>query len=715
MKNIDFSPKVSFEYRMKSRFVFVMMLFCLFLTFLTFRLSDLMLFNHFSEDKIETLSERIYNVQHKSSANAKEKLPLYIIKTRQVSPVAMPRGNIYDCNYNRLAFSVLKKALYLNKIKIEKDSNARAVLANILGIPEKELKELFNSTRQSWVKLAADLENDAYLKEVESRLKNYASDFSLQNYYKRVYPYNNLLSHVLGFVSVDNVGLSGLEESYDDILSGRTMKNKIFKEPMGILFYNKKVLSSFAGTNIVLTIDKKIQEIVEDEALKAYDELGSKNITVIASRPKTGEILAMANKPDFNLNDANSEAKKIAEEKKNNPSCINPMRNFAINDWYEPGSTMKVVTASILTEKGLVNDNMTFECIGRYRIGNIHTYKCYNKEVHGTLKFVNVLEHSCNSGIIQSMLKMPVKDYYQSLINFGFGITTSSDLANERTGKLSSYEKWSGLSKYSIAIGQEITVTALQMLNSLIVVPNGGYLLKPTFVKEIRDERDQIVEKIKVPQIIRQVISQTTAEKVKGYLVSVVENGTGKNAKINGINIGGKTGTAQLVEDKKYSSDLSAASFFGFFPAEDPKIAILVVVNQATKKISGGMTAAPLFKKIAMRILEEQGEYFPADLVKLVVDVKNKKKYGDSTSIYKDDLTIKTSAKLQNKTEHFSEHNTMPDLQAKSKRECMSILSEKISDLNLDVKIEGSGFLFYQSVKPKEELKNNTEIVLKFK
>jgi len=318
------------------------------------------------------------------------------------------------------------------------------------------------------------------------------------------------------------------------------------------------------------------------------------------------------------------------------------------------------------------------------------------------------------------MMKISNEDYYKYLIKFGFGITTSSDLSNERAGVLSHYNSWSGLSKFSMAIGQEVTVNALQMLNSLLVVPNGGYLLKPVFVKEIRDESDQVIQKIKFPNIIRPVISSETAEKVKHYLISVVENGTGGQAKINGIKIGGKTGTAQLLDPKtgKYSKELSAASFFGFFPAEDPTIAMIVIVNQAKKRISGGSTAAPLFKKIALRILEYQGNRYPTENIKSNIFVKdnNKSESKNSANVKNIEKTFAVSSTEETKNiTDVLNSNKMPNLISKSKRECLTILSSKIKELDIELKIEGNGYLYFQNIKPSDEIKHGEELALKFK
>ncbi|MBP7652448.1 transpeptidase family protein [Candidatus Dependentiae bacterium] len=696
---------MNFEQKVKKRFLFIIFMLCLFTLVLIYRLTDWMLFKHIDSAPEDSLMLRLTSSDTELVKKTFSKLPVELLKPKQISSVNLPRGIIYDSNLEKLAFSINNRVLVMEKKDIIKDNDAIVVLSNILNISYKELNAKLKETPRNWIDLMEDLQDNTILKEIKKRLKKYENSFAVQTRYKRKYPYKNLLSHVLGFVSKDNRGLYGIENQYDDMLSGKNAKDKIFKEPIGILFYDKKVMSSFSGSNVVLTIDNYIQQIVESEINQVFEEYQPKTISAIVMRPGTGEILAMANRPDFDLNEFN----KVTNTE--------VMRNYCISDWYEPGSTMKVVTASLLVNEKLIDDVKNYHCSGRYSVFN-HTYHCFDNKSHGDQKFINVMENSCNIGIIQAVSQLSKNQIYKNLVNFGFGITTGCEIPGERAGFLRKPDLWSGLSKYSISIGQEVTVTPLQLINSLMVIPNGGILLKPIIVKEFRDDNNNIVETVKKPEIIRRVMKKNAADKVAAMMLSVVDKGTGQKAGIKGFKIAGKTGTAQAIDKRGgYSREQSISSFFGFFPVENPQFAILVAINQPVKESSGGSTAAPLFNKIAVRLLEYYEKY-PVDNVMVTT--------ADRSSINE---SKKNFLELQKKsTKNKSEADSsepiiniqsgkfiMPDLKNKSKRDCLKILST-VSDLyKLKLVIEGSGFLYFQNIKPNTVLKKNDVINLKFK
>ncbi len=326
-----------------------------------------------------------------------------------------------------------------------------------------------------------------------------------------------------------------------------------------------------------------------------YKKYEPKNISVIVMRPRTGEILAIANKPDFDLNKFNSTETRI-------------LKNIAVTDWFEPGSIFLPVSAAIVGNESRVEGETLISCVGRYSVYK-HYYHCFNNINHGNLTLSGILENACRTGIIKSVENLDKEILYKYLVSFGFGLTTASDLNGERAGLLYKPEVWTGLSKYSISLGQELTVTALQLLNSLLVIPNGGNLLKPEIIKEIRLNENFIFQKNNEPQILRRVIKEATAEKINQYLISTVEKGTGMKARIPGIKIAGKTGATQILDENgMYSKDKSLFSFFGYFPADNPQTAILVVINTPSKEFEGKSIAAVSFKNIAEQILKKNGQ-----------------------------------------------------------------------------------------------------------
>ena len=689
---------MSFEKKIEFRLKIILFLFCCFVLLLIINLSKMMLFSNLNEPEEDTLLERLTKEEKKKTA----KLPLNIIKPKEISSITLPRGMIYARNLEKLAFSVKKKILVLDKRKVIEDKGAVAILSEILNTTYEELNKKFHSTNRNWIELVDDLDDEKLLDEIRRRLKKYENAFAFQTKYKRVYPHKNFLSHIIGYVSRDNRGLYGIEAAADDVLSGRNAKNKIFQEPIGILFYDKKILSSFSGSNVVLTIDFNIQQIVEQELDLIQSYYHPKSITCIVMRPKTGEILALANRPDFDPNEVN----KITD-----PEVL---RNYAISDWYEPGSTQKIVTAALLVNEDLVDDSKIINCPGRYKIYE-HTYHCFNKVTHGDQTFAQVIANSCNIGIIKLVANVPKNLIYKYLLNFGYGITTGLGLIGKRAETVKPPERWSGLSKYSISIGQEITVTALQLINSLMVIPNGGALLQPRLIKEIRDDNNNVVISNDTPIIIRQAISEKTAKRVSRYLMEVIESGgTGQKAKIKGIAVAGKTGTAQTIDQQTggYSKEDSIASFFGYFPEDKPEYAILVIVNQAGKGASGGLTAAPAFKNIAVRILEYKENYPVSDIktAKVAPIYEN----DDYIEINKRENALKNKNTVDIRLDREKNH-LMPDLTGKSKRECLNILSEILKEYNINLKIEGAGYLYYQSIKPNNIIKKEQTLILKFR
>lgn len=403
---------------------------------------------------------------------------------------------------------------------------------------------------------------------------------------RRFYPNGSLASHVIGFAGVDDVGLEGIELAYNGYLNGSpgwrwTVRDAKRRD---ILSEDVRFIPPSEGLNVVLTIDQAIQHIAEKELDKVYKIYRARAATIIVMDPQTGDILAMANKPAYDLNDFSS-------------SPENARRNRAITDLYEPGSIFKIVAASCALEKKAARMDTEFFCEnGKYHVGGriLHDHT-----PHGTLTFKEVIEKSSNIGVTKIAQMIGKEELYRFIRLFGFGQLTDIDIPGEVKGILRTPGEWSAVSISSVPIGQEIGVTSIQLLAALSVIANGGLLVKPRVVSKIADNEGNAI-KVFRPVISRRALSQDTAEKMKSILKGVVESGTGKKARLNGYGAAGKTGTAQKVEaNGRYSHDKFVASFMGFAPVDEPRIAIIVSVDEPRPVYYGGSVAAPVFRDVA--------------------------------------------------------------------------------------------------------------------
>jgi cell division protein FtsI/penicillin-binding protein 2 len=488
------------------------------------------------------------------------------------TPTYSERGFIVDRNGEKLALSLETYSVYARPSEVEQKKDTAKQLASALEKEYEDILKLLNKKRTFvWVQRQVDLKYTKKLEEIDVK------GIYLEKEYKRYYPENSLLSHTVGFSGVDNKGLEGVEYFFDDILLPKRIDNKRIDYP-----------THRRGYTIVLTIDKYIQEIVEEESEKALKQTGANLITVIVMNPSTGEIMAMANKPDYDLNSFG----KYTET---------TIRNKAITDSIEPGSTFKIFIAAILMDLGLVRENSFFLCKGSI---DVEGMIIRDTGVHGRVSYRQVLEKSCNVGMVKSVKNIDKITLYEKLRAFGFGTPTGINLPGEAQGLLRIPKEWSGVSKSAIAIGQEVSATPLQLVTAASSLANRGILMQPRIVKRLENHDGTILKKYP-PLKIRRVIEEETAEKVLDILTGVLtEKGTGYKAKIEGYDIGGKTGTAQIADTKKggYLEGEFYASFVGFLPVPDPKIVVLVTLDRPLGEVYGGQTAAPIFKNIVERI-----------------------------------------------------------------------------------------------------------------
>ena len=405
--------------------------------------------------------------------------------------------------------------------------------------------------------------------------------------FARRYNYGETAAHVLGHVSSDEQGLAGLEKQYDDFLRGEPGWRALKRDRRGLVkaFVGGTVIEPKHGQHLVLTLDLIRQTVLEEELARGVAEAGATWGTAIAMDPHTGAILAMANVPTYDPN---------------RPSAFRTAarRNHAITDRIEPGSTFKLVTAAAAVESGLVRMGDPVETGDGWAVFRGRTMK--DTHAHGTIPFTDVIALSSNVGTAKTAARMKPGLLYQYARNFGFGQPTWIDLPGEVGGLLKKTRRWSGTTLTTMSIGYEVDVTPLQMLTAYAAFANGGLLMRPYVVQERRDVTGNVLWRAE-PDSIRRVIEPETAAELLPAFEKVVEAGTATEAQIEGLPIAGKTGTARKVKDGSYSAGAYRSSFVGFFPADDPKVAMIVVMDEPETSAYGGVVAAPVFQRTAQR------------------------------------------------------------------------------------------------------------------
>jgi len=499
------------------------------------------------------------------------------------------RGTIFDCNLKAQAFNMSMDSLYAVPNVIKNQESVANQLLPILGVERSYLQERL-SRKKSFIWLARKLipEKSEGIKKLNIKGLGFLKET------KRIYPNSYLASHIIGFSGMDNIGLEGVERGFDNYLKG-TPGWAIFLRDARLkkLDIWEKMVIPQDGMDLVLTIDEVIQYIAERELDKVFKDFHAKGASIVVIDPHTGRILAMANRPTYDLNDHSDVSK-------------DSIRNRAICDLFEPGSVFKIVTASAALEEKKVTEEDVFFCEnGAYRVGGriLHDHTA-----HGNLTFKQIIEESSNIGTVKVAQLLGPDTLYRYIKAFGFGSKLGIDLAGEISGMISPPRLWSKTSITAVPIGQEVGVTALQLAGAISIIANGGQLMKPYIIDSVRDNQGRIIKQNK-PVLIRKVISVDTAMRIKKILTGVIEEGTGKLGKVLGFSAAGKTGTAQKLEpDGSYSHNKFVASFIGFAPAEDPLITVVVTVDEPHPYYFGGVVAAPVFQKVAgdvIRYLKE--------------------------------------------------------------------------------------------------------------
>ena len=509
------------------------------------------------------------------------------------------RGVIYDRNGNELAVSIDAEGCYAIPAEVRKSDKEDEIakeLAGILDMEEKDVYGLITKDQQSvWLKFK--LKNEQVKELREKNLPGIGTIPKPQRYY----PNGNLACHLLGFAGDYNQGLEGMESAFDKQLAGINGRLLVEYDAAGqeIPESTRKYIEPEQGLNVVLTIDQTIQYIAERELDKIMQERSPKSATIVVMDPNTGDILAMANKPDF---DPNEFQKYPAESR----------RIGAVADSYEPGSTFKIVTLAAALEEGVTEPGDQFYDPGYIKV-NGETINCWAGGGHGSQTLAEVVQNSCNPGFITLGLRLGTQRLYKYINGFGFGSQLGIELSGEATGIVIPEDQVKPVDLATISMGQANTVTPLQMVTALSAIVNGGELMKPHLVKELTDREGDVVKRFE-PEVVRQIISEETSKLEREMLEAVVSKGSGSNAHIEGYSVGGKTGTAQKpAPGGGYSATDYIASFIGFAPVDDPQLVAIVVVD--TPKgypYYGGTVAAPAFREVvgdSLRYLEVPVRY----------------------------------------------------------------------------------------------------------
>lgn len=547
------------------------------------------------------------------------------------------RGTIYDRNMKELAVSASADAVSVYPPQIKDAEKVSRKLAEILNM---DYETVYNkvSKNSRYEIIARKLDT-----RIGDRIRQWIGDekipgVNVDEDSRRVYPGNNLAAHAIGYTGIDNQGLDGLEKVMDEYLKG--VPGRIVSESdvrgRDIPFKQERYIEPQNGYNLVLTIDETIQHFAEqalENAMADYKVAGG-GIAIVMN-PRTGDILAISSKPDYNLNDPKAAPSIIDKQQWDAMSSADKMsflykriwRNKAVSDTYEPGSTFKIITTAAGLEEGVTRLDDKFVCAGSVNVAGVNI-KCWRYyRPHGAETLVEGVQNSCNPVFIEIGQRLGVEKFYRYIKAFGFGQPTGIILSGEARGIFHDIKKVGPVELATISFGQRFQITPLQMISAASAVANGGKLMKPRLIKEITADDNSIVEKIE-PEVVRQVLSEDTSGKMRYLLENVVTNGTGRNAYVKGYRVAGKTGTSEKgVHTGKY-----IASFVGFAPADDPQVCVLVVLDEpGGASHMGGVAAAPVVGKIiedTLRYLEVEPRYTENDAKMkdtTVPEVKGKK------------------------------------------------------------------------------------------
>lgn len=496
-----------------------------------------------------------------------------------------PRGRIYDRNGILLAADVKTRSIALDTYHMENPEALKSILQRYLGLKPRELEAKFSKkTYFTWIARKVDLEVAEKIAE-EARAAG-ARGLIFIDEWKRVYPQGELASNVLGFAGLDNQGLEGLELAYDELLQGVPSEVELIRAADGAVVGQRVLKQGRLGHDLVLTLDARFQELAEEKITWGVEHFRAKNGFIIVMDPHTGEVLAMAQAKRYNLNDFR---RSEPEER----------LNYAISWAFEPGSVLKVFTALAALEAGVITPEERISGNEPVRIAG-HAFHNAQNRSYGWVTLQDIIRYSINTGMIRVALRLGEARLHDFLQRMGFGRVTGLGLPGEVPGTLRPVSAWSGIDIGAVAIGQSIAVTGIQLARAGAALANGGWLLQPRIVKEVRGLPRE------GPPPAWRIASPRNLALLRQMMEAVVESGTGMKARIKGFRIAAKSGTAQkALPGLGYVPGHYVSSFLGFFPAEAPRFLILVVLDEVgVEPYWGGHTAGEVFKALAERLID---------------------------------------------------------------------------------------------------------------
>jgi cell division protein FtsI (penicillin-binding protein 3) len=600
------------------------------------------------------------------------------------------RGPILDRHGKQLAVSVDADSIYAVPQEVRNPARTAAQLARALELDAAARKELTAQLQRNrafvWVRRKVDPVKARAVRDLQLE----GIGFLTEN--RRYYPRRELASQVMGYVGLDNTGMSGIEYAFEDLIRGKAAKVTVHidarRRPLG-----SRDTPSTDGHTVVLTLDERIQYLAERELEKAVAETGAQSGLAVVMVPRTGELLAMAHRPTFNPNRFGAF-----------PSSR--WRNRAVTDVLEPGSVFKIFTAAAALQENVVDPDEVIDCgLGGIEIAGT---RINDHHVFDHLTFRDVLAQSSNVGTIRVAQRVGREGFNRYLREFGFGSPTGVELPGESAGLLRPTTRWSALSLASMSFGQEIGVTALQMAAAVGAVANGGYLMKPLIVRQVEDSDGRVV-RVSRPVAVRHVLEPATADTLTDLLKGVVRHGTGRRAAVPGYVVAGKTGTAQKVDPGgRYSMIDHLASFVGFVPASQPALVILVSLDTPRgERNQAGDVAAPLFARIAEQALRHLA--VPPDDPERTLRLAHYRPppIAVAASWQGDDAGVRPASAV-GPAAGGGGRSVMPDLRGLSAREA----AKEAARRGLIVELHGSGQVSAQSPEPGTELETGRTCVL---
>jgi len=616
---------------------------------------------------------------------------------QRVFEISPKRGSIYDRKGRELAISIPMDSVFADPSDIKDAAMVARLLSRVLDIPAEELETKIREARTP-VRLAKKLSPETVQRIEDMNLKGVF--FQKEN--RRVYPQHELLAHVLGYVDVDEKGIGGIEYTLDKQIRGRPGRMMVLADGKR-RWYDRREAAADPGASVTLTIDQTIQFIAEKELARGMEETRAQTGTIVVQDPHTGELLAVANAPTFDPNDAGKYSDRVRMDR-------------AVVAAYEPGSTFKMITFAGAFENGVTNPGELVDCqMGSILVAGrlIHDHKPF-----GILNVREILEQSSDVGTIKIALRLGESRFYDTIRDFGIGQLTGIELPGENRGLLRPVENWSANSIGSIAIGQEVSVTPVQIISAASAIANGGTLYRPRIVREIQPDASSPARAQSASQ---QATDAKSAATVREMMEGVVLEGTGKPAKLDGYTAAGKSGTAQEIDAAtgRYSPNQYVASFVGFAPVNEPVVTILVVFDSPVGQHFGGDVGGPVFKRVAEQVLAYMDAPHDVPMPSNLQTAKNLSRTPEQDSSndinearYQAAVAQKAPPETPAATVAFSEEDAVlvPDLAGRTVRG----VTEECSRLGLVPSLIGSGVALEQSPEAGARVERGSSVTVRF-